>query len=203
MRILFQGDSITDNFNRGDMYDMGAGYPKYASELLRGRFPEREFTFINRGINGDRTWDLLERWQTDCIDLQPDLLSILIGVNDTRQAFDGNNPTTAEQYEANYRCLLEDVRAHTKAKILMMEPYLLHDTPDKDRLRADLDAKIDAARRVARDFADAYIPLDGLFAAACVRHQPIYWSPDGIHPNENGAAFIGRYYADAAAELIK
>lgn len=203
MRILFQGDSITDNGNRGDMYDMGSGYPKYASALLRERFPDIEFTFMNKGISGNRTWDLLERWQTDCIDLQPDLLSVMIGINDTWRAFDSGNPTTAEQYEANYRRLLEDVRAHTKAKILMLEPYLLHDTPDKDRWRADLDAKIDAARRLAREFADAYVPLDGLFASACVGYQPTHWSPDGVHPNENGAEFIGRYYTDAAAGLIK
>ena len=204
MKVLFQGDSITDaGRDYADPHHLGDGYPKYAAEAIRERFPDETFEFINLGISGNRTWDLLGRWQTDCIDLQPDLLSIMIGINDTWRAFDSGNPTSAEQYEANYRRLLEDVRAHTKAKILMLEPYLLHDTPDKDRWRADLDAKIDAARRLAREFADAYVPLDGLFASACVGHQPTHWSPDGVHPNENGAEFIGRYYADAAAGLIK
>lgn len=203
MKILFQGDSITDaGRNREDCHDLGSGYPKYAAENIRSRFPDRELEFVNLGVGGDRTWDLLRRWQADCIDIQPDVVSILIGINDTWRAFDSNAPTTAAEYEANYRKLLEDIRQHTKAKILILEPFLLHNTPDKDNWREDLNAKIMAARRLAREYADVFVPLDGLFAAASVQKPPAYWAADGVHPTEEGARFIGEYYVEAFASLF-
>lgn len=204
MRILFQGDSITDaGRDRANPHDLGPGYPKYAAEQIRSRFPGKELEFINLGISGDRTGDLMARWQTDCIDLQPDVVSILIGINDVWRAFDSNMPTSAQVYEDNYRHLLEDIKAHTKAKILIMEPFLLHNSPDKETWRADLDPKIVATRRLARAYADAYLPLDGLFAAASLREEPSYWAGDGVHPTEAGARFIGEYYAGAIASLLE
>ena len=149
------------------------------------------------------TRDLRGRWQKDCIDLQPDIVSIMIGINDTWRAFDSNDPTPVEEFEDNYRFLLTQIKEHTNAKILILEPYVLPDVPEKDAWRVDLDPKIQAVRRLAREFADYYIPTDGLFAAACVQQEPTYWSPDGVHPNENGSRFIAGYYAKAVAALIE
>ena len=203
MRVLFQGDSVTDAGRiRENPADLGQGYPQYAAGLLQKRYPEISWEFINRGIGGNRTGDLLARWRTDCIDLQPDLVSILIGINDTWRTFDQNDPTSVERFEENYRRLLEDVQAHTHAKILMLEPFVLHDTSDKDAWRADLDPKIQAVRRLAWEYADAFVPLDGLFAAACVERPPLYWTADGVHPVEAGARLIAAAYADAAAKLL-
>lgn len=204
MRILFQGDSITDsNRKYEEFYDLGNGYAYYTAQGLREALPGKKLEFINRGVNGDRTWEMKKRWQEQCIDLQPDVVSILIGVNDTWRRFDQNNPTTAEEYENNYRVMLEDVKRHTKAKILMLEPYLIHDVPEKDAWRADLDAKIDACRRLAREFADEYVPLDGILAAASVHEPPVHWAADGIHPTRAGAELIARYYVEAALPLLK
>ncbi len=203
MRILFQGDSITDaGRSREDLTDLGPGYPRYAAALLRERHPDREWTFINRGVSGNRTGDLLARWQEDCLALKPDLVSILVGINDTWRAFDQNLPTTVEQFEANYRRLLEEVRRGTQAKILMLEPFVLHNTPDKDAWRADLDPKIEAVRRLAREYADGYVPLDGLFAAACVEQGPLHWSADGVHPAQAGARLIADAYVQAVEKLL-
>ncbi|MBS5481455.1 MAG: SGNH/GDSL hydrolase family protein [Acutalibacteraceae bacterium] len=207
MRILFQGDSITDaGRDYSDYHELGQGYPKYAAELIRDRFDDPKngtIEFINLGISGHRTRDLRARWQKDCIDLQPDIVSIMIGINDTWRAFDSNDPTPVEEFEDNYRYLLSEIKAHTNAKILLLEPYVLPDVPAKDAWRADLDPKIQAVRRLAREFADAYIPTDGLFAAACVQQEPSHWSGDGVHPNENGSRFIAAYYAKAVAALIE
>lgn len=204
MRILFQGDSITDaGRDRSDPHHMGNGYPKYAAALLRERFPDRELEFLNFGVSGDRTWELLNRWQSDCLDRQPDIFSCMIGINDTWRRYDQHLITTAEEYEENYRTLLRGVKERTGAKIIMLEPYLLPVNPAWARWREDLDFKIDAARRLAREYADAYIPLDGLFAAACVGRDPSEYSGDGVHPNEVGARFIARLYADAAAPFIQ
>ncbi|MGI6264756.1 MAG: SGNH/GDSL hydrolase family protein [Acutalibacteraceae bacterium] len=204
MRILFQGDSITDaGRDRQDPHHLGGGYPKFAAERLQERFADRQIEFLNLGISGNRTCDLVGRWQSDCIVLQPDVVSIMIGVNDTWRAFDQNDPTTVEQYEANYRTILTQIREHTHAKILMLEPYLLDCDPNKVTWRADLDPKIHACRRLALEFADVFIPTDGLLAAASVEKEPLHWSGDGVHPNENGARLIGEWVADAMAKWIE
>ncbi len=204
MRILFQGDSITDWQRKyEEFYDLGLGYVRFAAEGLREQLPGRELEFINRGMSGDRTRELKKRWQTECIDLQPDFVSILIGLNDTWRAFDQNDPTPAQEYEDSLRAMLEDVKQHTRAKILLLEPFLLHDTPDKDEWRADLDAKIERCRKLAREYADAYLPLDGILAAASVQKEPAYWAADGIHPTEAGAKLIARYYVEAALPLLR
>ena len=189
MKVLFQGDSITDaGRDYADPHHLGDGYPKYAAEAIRERFPDETFEFINLGISGNRTTDLLERWQKDCIAVQPDVLSILIGINDTWRRYDSNLPMTVEEYETNYRRLVQDVKENTKAA--------------KECFREDLDPKILAARRVARDYADMFLPLDGLLAAASVIEEPSHWSGDGVHPNEAGSRLIGRYYAEAFAAML-
>ena len=204
MRILFQGDSITDaGRDRSNPHHMGNGYPKFTEKLLRERYPDKELEFLNFGCSGDRTWELLNRWQGDCLDWKPDVFSCMIGINDTWRRYDQHFITTAEEYENNYRSLLSQVKEQTNARIIMLEPYLLPVNPDWERWREDLNPKIDAARRLAREFADVYIPLNGLFAAACVGRDPKEFSPDGVHPNETGAAFIARLYADAVAPFIK
>ena len=84
MRVLFQGDSVTEMArNRGNIQSLGRGYPRYAAELIKARHPDTEFEFINRGIAGDQAENLKARWQEDCIDHQPDVVSIMVGVNDT------------------------------------------------------------------------------------------------------------------------
>lgn len=204
MRILFQGDSITDmGRDRNDPHHLGNGYPKFVAQMLREQYPAADPEFVNFGISGNRTCDLVARWQTDCIDWRPDVVSIMIGINDTWRAFDQNDPTTPEQFEANYRQILTAVKEQTHAKILMLEPYLLHNEPGKDAWRVDLNPKIDVVRWLAREFADAYIPTDGLMAAASVTESPTHWSGDGVHPNDNGAKLIAAHYVAAVADWIK
>ncbi len=202
MKILFQGDSITDaDRNREDYHELGNGYPLYAAKFIREENPDMEFEFVNLGISGNQTIDLINRLQSDFIDIQPDLVSIHIGVNDTwhratNRAWLGN-----DVFEANYRKVLTEIKEKTNAKILIIEQFLLP-VPDKEYFRADLNGKIDVVRKLAREFADYYIPLDGLLAQACVGQSCYHWSDDGVHPNANGSEFIGRIYADAFKKII-
>ena len=83
----------------------------------------------------------------------------------------------------------------------MLEPFLLH-APDKEYFRVDLNPKIDIVRKLAKEFADFYIPLDGFFASASIGHDDLHWSEDGVHPNDNGSEFIGDAYANAINILI-
>ncbi|MDD2362922.1 MAG: SGNH/GDSL hydrolase family protein [Oscillospiraceae bacterium] len=204
MRLLFQGDSITDaGRDYTDPHRLGNGYPRFAAELIKNKFSDIQWEFINLGISGNRVCNLVDRRQNDFIDIKPDIVSILIGINDTWRAFDRNDPTTAEKFEANYRLLLEDIKNNTNAKIIIIEPFLLHNEPEKDKWRGDLNPKIDAVRRLAREFADAYIPMDGFFAAASIDNPPAYWASDGVHPSLEGANFIAGHYLDAVSKLIK
>lgn len=202
MKILFQGDSITDcDRNREDYHDLGAGYPKYAAELIAKAYPETEFEFINLGISGNQTKDLVERLQNDFIDIQPDLVSIHIGINDTWHRAGERNWLGNDAFEAQYRKVLTEIKEKTNAKILIIEQFLLP-VADKAYFREDLNGKIDITRSLAREFADYYIPLDGLMAQACVGNDASHWSADGVHPNENGAKFIADLYVKAFKEII-
>lgn len=202
MKILFQGDSITDaGRDRSDCHNLGEGYPKYAARLIAEQNPQCDFEFINLGIGGNQTKDLVARLQEDFIDVNPDIVSIHIGVNDTWHHAADRSWIPNDAFEARYRRILQELKDKTKAKILIIEQYLLP-VPDKAYFREDLDAKIDITRSLAREFADYYIPLDGLFAAACVGTYPLHWSPDGVHPNDNGSLFIAEHYARAIKCLL-
>lgn len=84
MKILFQGDSITDaGRNLDDRHNLGNGYANYAAESIKSQYPNREFEFINLGISGNRAENLRDRWTTDAVLINPDVISILIGINDT------------------------------------------------------------------------------------------------------------------------
>lgn len=201
MKILFQGDSITDaGRNRSDCRDLGWGYPRYAAETIKNRHPGTEFEFINLGISGDEAQHLRARWQTDCVGLMPDVVSVMVGVNDTWHYAEDQNWMPDAYFEECYRHILTEVKAKTRAKIIMLEQYLLP-VPDKAHFRVDLDRKIQITRRLAREFADVFVPLDGIFAAHCVGEEPTAWSEDGVHPNEAGARLIASYYADAFEKI--
>ena len=205
MKILFQGDSITDaGRDKRNYHDMGPGYPKYASELIKAAHPDTDIEFINFGIGGNRTGQLFDRIYTDGIAFQPDIISILIGVNDIWHRYNSVRIyTTDEQIKLNYRCILQRIKKETNAKIVMLTPYVL-DNEDKDRIKNDLVTVLPIIRELAEEFADVFIPLDELFAEALkTQPAPHYYSNDGVHPNENGAKFIGEQYAKAVEMLLK
>ena len=166
---------------------------------LGARYPELNLAFLNRGISGDRSGDLFRRWQEDCLDLEPDVLSILIGINDVWRRYDSGNPTSAETYAANYRRLLEETCAALPAvRLILLEPFVLPTPEDRLNWREDLDPKIAVARELAREFNAIYVPLDGLFAAAACRQHPAYWAEDGVHPTSAGHGLIAEAWLRAA-----
>ena len=205
IKVVFQGDSITDaGRDKRNYHHMGNGYPKYAAQLMQDNHPEIEFEFINQGISGNRTDQLFDRLYLDTIAFEPDVVSVLIGVNDIWHRYGaGRVETTDEQIAVNYRAILTRLKKQTHAKIVMLAPYLL-DCEKVDHMRDDLARLLVIVRGLADEFADAYIPLDQLFAEAVkTQPEPLYYSADGVHPNANGAAFIGKHLADTFAELIK
>ncbi len=202
MKILFQGDSITDaGRDRSDIHNLGNGYPKYAAEELERMFPDIDFEFIDLGISGNQTKDLVARLQEDFIDINPDIVSILIGVNDTWHHAAEKDWISDEVFEERYRTVLSAIKDKTNAKIMMMEPFLIP-VADKLFFREDLAPKIEIIRKLAREFADVYLPTDGLLASAFIGDEPTTFAADGVHPTAKGAEFIGKLYAQYIAKLI-
>jgi len=195
--VLFQGDSITDaGRSRSDDTQLGAGYPALVAAWYTASHPAKRVRFLNRGISGNRVKDLRARWQADCLDLRPNVVSILIGINDTWRRYDSNDPTTAEAYAEGYRAILDAVR-EAGARLVILEPFVLPAPADRMAWRVDLDPKIQVARSLAREFGALYVPLDGLFAAACTQQPPAVWAADGVHPTPAGHALITRAWLEA------
>ncbi|GHV68777.1 lipase [Spirochaetia bacterium] len=202
--VLFQGDSITDcgrDYQNKD--SLGAGYPAKIAGIWENIFPEKKLTFINRGISGNRAIDLLGRYETDFKALRPDLVSILIGINDTWRRYDSGDPTTAADFEKNYRTLLENLKRDLpKAIIVIMEPFLLETTPPKD-WREDLDPKIQAVRNLAKEYADVFVPLDGIFTRYAVEGlDEAAMAADGVHPTPTGHGIIALQWLKALGVLV-
>ena len=204
IRIIFQGDSITDaGRDKRNYFDLGPGYPKYAAQHISEEYHDTKFEFINLGISGNRTCQLFDRLYNDAIALKPDVISFLIGINDVWHRYGPESiATTDEQLELNYREILKRIKRETDAKIIILAPYVL-DAPDKDHMKKDLETVLPIIRNLALEYADEYVPLDKLFEEA-IKFQPErgYYSPDGVHPNDNGAKFIAEHYVKAIEKIL-
>lgn len=203
MKILFQGDSVTDaGRDRSQSSDMGFGYPKYASAMMEDAFPDIDFAFVNLGISGNRTEDLVARMQSDFIEIQPDIVSIMIGINDVwhHYAFSGIY-TSNEAFEQNYTTLLEEIKQKTNAKIMIIQPFLM-DVPDKQMLKAELVEKQAIVKALADKYADVYLPMHEIFQADKAQDKTVY-AADGVHPTEDGACLIAQKYLEAVSPLIE
>lgn len=190
--VLFYGDSITDvGRDRENFYGLGEGYPARIAPIYQALFPEQRVTFLNRGISGNTTAQLLERYDTDLKDLKPDYLSILIGINDTWRRYDSDKLTTTGQFEKNYRQLISQVRRDLpECKIFLIEPWLLSSDPAKEFWHGDFDPK----QKVVNDLrsqAEFFLSATELFEAekrTGVTDSDL--SADGVHPTPFGHGVI-------------
>lgn len=193
--ILFIGDSITDvGRNRTDASDLGGGFPSLLAAKLAEKYPNYALTILNRGISGDQVIDLKNRWSEDCLALQPDLVTILVGINDVGFVIDEQPIPTDEElakFEANYRLLLEQLQEKTEAKIVLMEPFVLPFPSDRLNWRDQLDPRIQIVRQLAAEYNAVLVPLDGLLNAKGISDNCAkYTGDDGVHPTLAGHKVI-------------
>lgn len=194
--VLFQGDSITDGGRQrtGNDYNhtMGQDYAYILSAELGLQFADRNVTFLNRGISGNTVADLAARWKTDVLNEKPDLLSILVGVNDTLT----EKAVTPEVYERTYDKLLADTLAALPGvKIVLGEPFVLPVGRHKATyasVRAAVEAKQKIVAKLAAKYHLPLIHYQAAFDAACKQAPPEHWIWDGIHPTYAGHALMAR-----------
>ncbi|KZM35271.1 SGNH/GDSL hydrolase family protein [Oerskovia enterophila] len=185
-RVVLIGDSITDagRLAEGE-FGLGHGY----AARVAGVCGRRGVTVLNRGVGGHRVVDLQARWDQDVLALEPDLVSIKIGINDTWRRYDAGDETSAEDFEAGYRDLLDRTLAGApQAALVLVEPFLVPVRPEQWGWREDLDPKIQVVRRLAGSYGLPLVATDGPFAQAVTTSGlgPQAWAYDGVHPTPAG-----------------
>lgn len=193
--ILFQGDSITDGGrektqelpNNGSSF--GGGYAYLAASALLGKFSSSGLKIYNRGISGNKVHQLAERWDKDCIGLAPNLVSILIGVNDYWHMRNGNYDGTVDRYINDFRSLLNNTKqALPGVQFVICQPFVLPGTTavDESWLIPFAPYQV-AAAMLAAEFQAIWVPFQDVFNEA-MKHAPApYWAHDGVHPSMAGS----------------
>ncbi len=206
MKILFFGDSITDagraKDQDGSAVSLGYGYVRTVGGRLLGKDPVK-YELYNRGISGHRIVDLYARVKCDCWNLEPDVLSILIGVNDVWHGVHGVNGVELDRFEKVYRMLLEDTKkVLPNVKLMIMEPFVLPGTATvhQDKYEEFLAVKDYAkvCKKLAEEFNAVFIPLQAKFDATQEKYgDNTYYLRDGVHPNTAGAEMIADAWLEA------
>ena len=199
--ILFQGDSITDcGRSRTDDIYLGEGYPHLVSAHLGFEYPT-EYTFLNRGISGNRIVDVYARIKADIINLKPDVMSLLIGVNDVWHEIGSQNGVDADKYFKIYCMRIEEIKAALPdLKIMIMEPYVMRGSSTVDTwdyFRSEVDKRAAKAKEVAEKYNLTFIPLQDKLNAALDRADGEHWTRDGVHPTKYGHELIKREWLKA------
>jgi lysophospholipase L1-like esterase len=199
--IVFQGDSITDAGRKksdsaaNSQPALGNGYAWLAAAELLVDHPGDQLKIFNRGISGNKVYQLAERWQTDCLDLKPDVLSILIGVNDFWHKVKHGYEGTLETYETDYRALVTRTKAALPdVKLVICEPFVLKVGEVDDSWVSDFAGYRAVAKRVADEAGAAFVPYQSMFDLAASIAPPKRWAADGVHPTGDGAALMAHWW---------
>lgn len=198
VKIVFFGDSITESGrNLLDPEDLGVGYVKIAAGKLRLLYPDTNFKFVNRGVGGERTAELLKRVKKDVVDENPDYVVLEVGINDVWCRFSRGEEVTPETFRANYLSLVDTILA-TGAKLFLIQPYALK-MGDKQRFRPFLSRFNEAIREIAQEKDIALVPVDEIFMGVTQDIDPAQFATDGVHPTHRGC----RYIADLLIKELK
>ncbi|MEM7034222.1 MAG: SGNH/GDSL hydrolase family protein [Chloroflexota bacterium] len=208
MTILFQGDSITDAGRSRDSdasnspSALGSGYANLiAAQLLRER-PADNLQFYNRGVSGNRVVDLYARWKVDALNLKPDLISILIGVNDTWHEFGSQNGVEVDRYEAVYRLLLTLTKERLpKTKLVLCSPFVLRCGVVTEEWLVEMAQRQAIVRRLAEEFSAIHVPFQSACNEATDKAPPEHWATDGVHPTPAGHQVLAETWLEAVTRV--
>jgi lysophospholipase L1-like esterase len=206
--ILFIGDSITDCQRLEPPHaPLGYGYVHFAANFLLAACPHLNLAIENRGVSGDTTSELLLRWDQDCLSLKPDIVSIMIGINDMWRKF-GETPEIRSlhigpaKYEQNLSALLRCVKDECSSQLILMEPFMFCDDPDNQMLK-DLDAYIEIVYQMTDEFDAVLVPVHANYMELKNKRPADQWAEDTVHPYTWAHAWIAKQWLDAVARATK
>jgi lysophospholipase L1-like esterase len=198
MRIVFFGDSITDcGRDRNDITSLGDGYVKILGDKLRPLYPDTDIELINKGISGNEVGDLLARVKEDVIDLRPDVVVIMIGINNVIHVFKNDKPLDFNKFRDDLEELLLELK-DAGITIIFLEPFLLP-APDKRRYRTLFDKELAIVGDLALKHADEFVAYDEMFNGVAQSIPYQQFSEDGVHPTHRGSRLI----ADTAIKALR
>ncbi len=208
--LLFQGDSITDaGRDRNDWEDirhtpLGNGYVALLAAEIYGTRPEEDWRIFNRGLSGNKVVDLYARWRKDALNLRPDILSILVGVNDTaHERQERYNGVELPRYDEFIRRLVSwSLETLPDVKIVLMEPFVLPFGNVDESWLDEMAARGEIVRKAAADLGTVFVPLQKKFNEAAAAHGMEYWLRDGEHPTYAGHWLVAGEWLKAAGHLL-
>lgn len=203
--VLMQGDSITDaGRDRSVLISnhpsgMGNGYAFVTAAKMMHSLPAKNLKFYNRGISGNKVYQLSDRWQLDCLSLNPNVLSILVGVNDYWHKKKHGYEGTIETYENDYRSLLRTTKSFLPdVKLVIGEPFALKDCSAVDESWfPEFDAYRAVARKIAEEMEAVFVPYHDVFTEAQKHASSSYWTFDGVHPTIAGCELMAEAWVQA------
>lgn len=203
-KLVMIGDSITDAgrarpIGEGSDAALGNGYVSQVNSLLGAAHPEAHIQVVNMGIGGNTVRNLAERWQSDVLDLKPDWLSVMIGINDVWRQFDSNRLPEEQislgEYESTLDELISKV-APSLSGLVLISPFLVE--PNRaDPVRVKLDDYIATMRSLAQKHNALYVDTQAAFDAAIPAYQPLSFAADRVHPNLTGHMVMARAFLNA------
>ncbi len=211
LTILFQGDSITDAGRDRSRYyanhagGLGDGYVGQIATDLLGQNHDKNLKIYNRGISGHKVYQLADRWEEDCMQLKPDILSILIGVNDFWHMLNGHYDGTAEIYDRDFRALIDrTLRELPDLELIIAEPFCVAggSAVGSERWVREFPAYQELSKKIAEDYGAAFIPLQSIFEEALQKSDVSYWCPDGVHPSMAGSYIMAEAWLSVLAPMI-
>jgi acyl-CoA thioesterase-1 len=201
-RIVFIGDSITESGRRKDPEQIGYGYVRLIRDYLITAYPNRFFDVINRGVSGNRIPDLLARWERDVIDLQPDVVSISIGINDVWRQLDHpeKEQVYPDQFEQVYTQLAVQTKEKTKAQLIFMEPTIIGEYIHSQG-NIKLKPYVEIVQKMAQRFQGILVPTHQAFLAYLQACSPYRLTTDGVHMNSIGNMLMARTWIGAVKKV--
>lgn len=200
--VIFIGDSITDCDRRGGAAPFGTGYVRQIVDLVTAAYPERMIAFHNKGIGGDNSRGLVDRWGDDVIALSPDWVSVLVGINDLHIHLNGQDDgISPKQYRKNYQVLLDRTTDETQARVVLMDPFYMSEETVAGGHRTEVLELLSDYVQVVRDMADHFdtlhVPLQDLFRRQLQFRPADMYGGEPVHPQQLGHAVIAQSWLSA------
>ena len=205
--IVIQGDSITDAGRireiAAENSGLGHGYPNIVTSALLAKYPEKDLKFYNRGISGHRVVDLYARWKSDTLNLQPDIITILIGINDIWHERDWQNGVEVDRFEQVYDMMITwTKKVLPNVKFVLLSPFILDCGVIDDFFKENRVIYAEAVKKLAEKHGAVYIDTQAIFDEAVKKAEDAYWANDGVHPTPAGHNLIATKLQEELEKLI-